>query len=59
VALNHGWGAVDRKRDPECETGAFIGELVSIELGLTSINYMPRQSAIPVSVQPYLEQAVA
>jgi anaerobic selenocysteine-containing dehydrogenase len=52
VAMAHGWGAADASLDPEGRTGAFTGRLVSLKANREAINYMPRQSAIPVNVRP-------
>jgi len=53
ISMTHGWGALDAAVDPEGATGAFTGRLVSLTEDLQSINYMTRQSAIPVSIGPY------
>jgi anaerobic selenocysteine-containing dehydrogenase len=51
VSMSHGWGAVDSTADPDGNTGAFVGHLVSIEKDLQPYNYMPLQSAIPIAVR--------
>ena len=51
VSMTHGWGAVDSTTDPTGYTGAFVGNLVSMESHLQRYNYMPRQSAIPIAVR--------
>ncbi len=55
LAASHGWGRPDK---PEAEQGdLFTGRLVSITEDITTINYMPRQSAIPVRVKPLFADA--
>ncbi len=50
VSMTHGWGALpDEAADYE-QTGASISLLVSSERDVETINAMPRQSAIPVSI---------
>jgi anaerobic selenocysteine-containing dehydrogenase len=51
VSMSHGWGAVDSATDLEGRTGAFVGNLVSIETDLQPYNFMPLQSAIPIAVR--------
>ena len=53
VSMTHAWGALDPAADPEGAKGAFVGRLVSLEAHLQPINYMPRQSAIPIAVRPH------
>jgi anaerobic selenocysteine-containing dehydrogenase len=53
VSMTHAWGCVDAAMDPEGTSGAFVGRLISIDTHLQPINYMPRQSAIPVAVRPH------
>jgi anaerobic selenocysteine-containing dehydrogenase len=52
IGMSHGWGAADQAADPEGVTGAFTGRLVSLDADRETINYMPRQSAIPVNLTP-------
>jgi anaerobic selenocysteine-containing dehydrogenase len=52
IGMAHTWGAAEAACDPQGRTGAFTGRLVSLEANRESINYMPRQSAIPVNVKP-------
>ena len=51
ISMTHCWGALDAASDPEGARGAFVGRLVSLASHLQPINYMPRQSAIPVAVR--------
>jgi anaerobic selenocysteine-containing dehydrogenase len=51
ISMTHAWGAPDPAADPRGTRGAFVGRLISLEKDLESINYMPRQSAIPVAVR--------
>jgi anaerobic selenocysteine-containing dehydrogenase len=53
ISMTHAWGAPDPAADPQGVKGAFVGRLISLEKDLESINYMPRQSAIPVAVRPH------
>jgi hypothetical protein len=57
--MTHAWGAVDQGKDPEGQTGGFVGRLISLERDLQTINFMVRMSAIPVSVQPHVRRHVA
>jgi anaerobic selenocysteine-containing dehydrogenase len=50
VSMSHAWGALSG--DDPSEAGAFTGRLISIVQDRQSINYMPRQSAIPIRVKP-------
>jgi anaerobic selenocysteine-containing dehydrogenase len=59
VSMTHAWGTVDQGKDPEGQTGGFVGRLISLERDLQAINYMVRMSAIPVSVQPHVRRHVA
>lgn len=52
IGMAHTWGAADPAADPTGSTGAFTGRLVSLDADCETINYMPRQSAIPVNVTP-------
>jgi anaerobic selenocysteine-containing dehydrogenase len=56
VSMTHAWGAVDAAADPEGTTGAFVGRLVSLDTHLQPINYMPRQSAIPIAVRSHVQE---
>ncbi|WP_340317998.1 molybdopterin-containing oxidoreductase family protein [Rhizorhabdus argentea] len=49
ISMCHGWGNPDLpgEQDPD----AFSGRLVSLDKDLEFINFMPRQSAVPVDVQ--------
>ena len=38
--------------DPEADEGANVGQLCSLTRVLEPVNFMPRFSAIPVTVQP-------
>ena len=49
VSMHHLWGALDTK-DPGQNPGAHVGSLVSIDKELQLISYMPKQSAIAVTV---------
>ncbi|MEM9880350.1 MAG: molybdopterin dinucleotide binding domain-containing protein, partial [Pseudomonadota bacterium] len=55
LAASHGWGRPDKPEDQQSDL--FTGRLVSITEDITAINYMPRQSAIPVRVKPLLADA--
>lgn len=50
VAMTHCWGRVEQDDDPLGEEGAFTGRLVDT-LDRQAINFMPTQTAIPVSVE--------
>lgn len=52
VSMPYAWGAVDLQQDPHGAAAGFGGRLVSLDRNLESINFMPRQSAIPVTVRP-------
>lgn len=53
VAVCHAWGQVVRDHDKiDTATDLHSGALVSIEHDLSTYNYMPRQSAVPVSIEP-------
>ncbi|MFD0847286.1 molybdopterin-containing oxidoreductase family protein [Sphingosinicella xenopeptidilytica] len=49
VSITHGWGKVDQNEDPLSLLGTFSGHLVSPDIR-ESINFMPWQSGIPVTV---------
>ncbi|WP_340316953.1 molybdopterin-containing oxidoreductase family protein [Rhizorhabdus argentea] len=51
VSMCHGWGNPDLpgEQDPD----AFSGRMVSLNEDLETINFMPRQSSVPVQVQLY------
>ncbi|MEL7453870.1 MAG: molybdopterin-dependent oxidoreductase, partial [Pseudomonadota bacterium] len=51
IAISHGWG--DPSIRDVTDLDSYSGRLVSIEDELSTINYMPRQSAIPVNVSSY------
>ncbi|MEO0549729.1 MAG: molybdopterin-dependent oxidoreductase [Pseudomonadota bacterium] len=51
IAISHGWGNPE-VRDVN-DLDSYTGRLVSIEDELSTINFMPRQSAIPVNVSSY------
>jgi anaerobic selenocysteine-containing dehydrogenase len=50
ISMAHQWGDPDDALDPGGSKGAFTGRLVSLDHEVESINRMPRQTAIPVSV---------
>jgi anaerobic selenocysteine-containing dehydrogenase len=50
VSMSHAWGALSG--DDPTEAGAFTGRLISIVDNRQTINYMPRQSAIPIRIKP-------
>ena len=52
VSMSHQWGALDPSDDPESLQGAFTGRLVSLDSDIEAINYMPRQSGVPVNILP-------
>lgn len=54
ISMTHAWGALDPAADPEGTSGAFVGRLISLEKDLQPINYMPRQSAIPIAVRSHI-----
>lgn len=49
ISMCHGWGdpTISGEEDPD----AFSGRLVSLDQDLESINFMPRQSSVPVQAQ--------
>ncbi len=51
ISMCHGWGdpTVSGDKDPD----AFSGRLVSLDQDLETINFMPRQSSVPVQAQRY------
>lgn len=51
ISMSHQWGEIDQRKDPLGDKGGFTGRLVSLEDHVETINYMPRQSGIPVDVQ--------
>ncbi|MBI1181976.1 MAG: hypothetical protein GC201_15630 [Alphaproteobacteria bacterium] len=55
ISMMGQWGALNPNDDPEGKTGAFTGRLVSIERDLEEINFMPRQSGIPVNIERMAE----
>ena len=55
LAASHGWGRPDQPEEGQADL--FTGRLVSITEDITTINYMPRQSAIPVRVKPLCADA--
>ncbi len=61
VSMTHCWGA-GAKADPWALRGAHTGRLISMHHYLQSGNRMPRQSGVPVDIEPLgfnLEQAQA
>jgi anaerobic selenocysteine-containing dehydrogenase len=50
IGMAHSWGAFDSGSDPEGRTGAYTGRLISLQDHREAINFMPRQSAVPVNV---------
>jgi hypothetical protein len=58
--MNHNWGAPATQPDPLFLQGAHAGRLVSMRQDLQSVNRMPLQTGLPVTVEPLgfdLEQA--
>jgi anaerobic selenocysteine-containing dehydrogenase len=56
VSMTHCWGTVEEADDPRGERGAFTGRL--IPRGVREpINYMPVQTAIPVSIERTLPRS--
>ena len=49
VSTHHLWGTLERDNSDD-NPGANVGRLISIDEDLQAINYMPLQSAIPVTV---------
>ena len=49
VSTHHLWGTLERDNSDD-NPGANVGRLISIDEDLQTINYMPLQSAIPVTV---------
>mgnify|MGYP001553520918 CR=1 FL=1 len=51
ISMCHGWGnpEVSGEQDPD----AFSGRLVSLDRDLEAINFMPRQSSVPVQAQKH------
>lgn len=50
ISITHGWGKVDQKEDLQSRLGTFSGHLISPNMR-ESINFMPWQSGIPVTVK--------
>jgi hypothetical protein len=53
VSAPHAWDGLtspEHAAESGGDAGTFTGSLVSLTVELESINYMPRQSGIPVSV---------
>jgi anaerobic selenocysteine-containing dehydrogenase len=53
ISMAHLWGKLDLAEDAEGREGAFTGHLVSLKANLETINYMPRQSGIPVGIRKF------
>lgn len=53
VSMTHMFGPLVSTDDPEADEGANVGQLCSLTKVLEPVNFMPRFSAIPVTVQPY------
>ncbi|MCT2399998.1 hypothetical protein [Novosphingobium mangrovi (ex Huang et al. 2023)] len=53
VSMTHMFGPLVSTGDPEADGGANVGQLCSLTRVLEPVNFMPRFSAIPVTVQPY------
>ncbi|MFC4594720.1 molybdopterin-containing oxidoreductase family protein [Sphingobium tyrosinilyticum] len=51
IAMCHGWG--NPELSGEVDPDAFSGRLVSLEHDLETINFMPRQSSVPVQAQRF------
>lgn len=51
VSMPYLWGEIDPKTDENGARAGFAGRLVSLDSDLETINFMPRQSAIPVTVR--------
>jgi anaerobic selenocysteine-containing dehydrogenase len=51
VSLNHCWGSPANQPDPWFLRGAHTGRLISLQIGLQSINRMPLQSGVPVAIE--------
>jgi anaerobic selenocysteine-containing dehydrogenase len=51
ISMTHQWGKLDIDDDPLGLTGGFTGRLVSLVEERETINFMPRQSAIPVRIR--------
>jgi anaerobic selenocysteine-containing dehydrogenase len=51
VSMTHCWGTVTRN-DPRGLLGGHTGTLVSLRKQVQSINRMPLQSGIPVTIEP-------
>jgi anaerobic selenocysteine-containing dehydrogenase len=50
ISVAHCWGTPEQSADPDGRTGAFTGRLAALDVQREAINFMPRQSAIPVNV---------
>ena len=50
LSISHQWGRLDQSQDPTGNDGAFTGRLVSIRDHCETINFMPRQSGVPVKL---------
>ncbi|WP_340268049.1 molybdopterin-containing oxidoreductase family protein [Sphingobium mellinum] len=51
ISMCHGWG--NPEMSGEADPDAFSGRLVSLDQDLEAINFMPRQSSVPVQAQRY------
>lgn len=51
ISMCHGWGNPERPGD--LDPDAFSGRLVSLDQDLETINFMPRQSSVPVQAQRF------
>lgn len=51
VSMNHNWGAPATQSDPLFLQGAHTGRLVSMQHGLQSVNRMPLQTGLPVTIE--------
>jgi anaerobic selenocysteine-containing dehydrogenase len=51
ISMSHQWGRLVGKDDVDGTEGGFTGRLVSLDTHLETINYMPRQSGVPVNIR--------
>lgn len=51
ISMTHMFGPLVSTGDPDADGGANVGQLCSLTQGLEAVNFMPRFSGVPVSVQ--------
>ena len=57
LSMSHQWGDPGDGRDTQASMGSFTGHLVSLTDDIETINYMPRQSGVPVDVRIFRSES--